>query len=495
MGSALTHFKESQQMNSAQLKARGEEIRKSIVDINASEMTEAEKGAALDKVQPDWDAHVLAVKNSERSAEMSKQLGPVDQANANLDGTPSILPTLEVRNLGQVRRELGAALLRHPKYLEAVKSVDDFSGTRQEFDFNFNIEAKDATATGNLMGEGLTGTTGPTAAGQSPFLPGGLAQGILPTFLPGMVQQLFYQLHVADLISSIPVTTPDLSYLTESVAVNNAAAVAENGLYPFSSEQFSRVYEQVGKIANAATLTDEVIKDAPQLFSFVQGRLLEGIQRQEEIQILAGSGYPGVNGLLNRSASFTKPQTITALTNVAFPKTGENGAFVGQQTVASLTYGRKIAGASGVYPTAIAIAEGIFQALVDIQLAVFNTPTAILMHPTDWAIIRLAKDTAGQYFGGSFFGGNYGNGQVTPQSLWNVPVITTQSVIPGTVLVGYFDSSTIQTARREGVSLSMSNSNGTDFVNGRITVRAEERLGLLVYRPSAFELIELVNGP
>ena len=487
-------------MNSAQLKARGRELGQKLEEINASEMTEAEKGAALDALKADFDSHQVAVKNSERASEMAKALGPVDEAR--VDGEPSVLPQLEVRNLGRIRRDLGVALLRHPKYLEAVKALDDFKGVKQQFDFTFNVEAKDATAANNLMGEGLTGATGPTAAGQSPFLPGGLAPAILPTFLPGIVEQLFYQLHVSDLISSIPVTSPDLSYLTESVAVNNANQTPENGLYPFSSEQFSRVYEQVGKIANAATLTDEVIRDAPQLFSFIQGRLLEGIQRQEEIQILAGGGYPGVNGLLNRSTGFVKPQTIAAVTNVQFPKTGENGAFVQQQTIASLTYGRQIQGASaGLYPTAVAIAEGIFQSLVDIQLSVFSTPNAILMHPSDWAIIRLAKDVNGQYFGGSFFGQNYsgagaaGVPVLNAQSLWNIPVVTTQSLPPGNVLVGYFDSSTIQTARREGVSLQMSNSNGTDFVQGRITVRAEERLGLLVYRPSAFELINLIVHP
>lgn len=481
--------------NEAQLKARGRELAKAIEDINKSEMTEAEKGAALDKIQVDWDAHMLAVKNSERASEMAAKLGPTADAREDGDENPH-LPQLEVRSLGRIRKELGAALLQHPKYLEAIKALDDFKKPKGEFDFTFNIEAKDATAGANLMGEGLTGATGPTAAGQNPFLPGAFGPGILPTFLPGIVEQLFYPLHIADLISSIPVTTPDLSYLTESVATNNAAATAENGLYPFSSEQFSRVYEQVGKIANAATLTDEVVKDAPQLFSFVQGRLLEGIQRQEEVQILAGGGYPGVNGLLNRTTGFTKNATIAPVSNVKFPADSEAGtAFVQQQTVSSVTYGRKIQGAStGVYPTAIAIAEGIFGALVDIQLAVFNTPNAILMHPRDWAILRLAKDTNSQYFGGSFFGQTYGYPNTNGKSLWGVNVVTTQSLPQGTVLVGYFDSSTIQTARREGISMQMSNSNGTDFVNGRITVRAEERLGLLVYRPSAFQLVQLVNG-
>lgn len=480
--------------NEAQLKARGREIAKAIEDVNSSDMTEAEKGAALDKIQVDWEAHMLAVKNSERAAEFAAKLGPTADQRDDAPAAP-VVPQLEVRNLGRIRRELGAALLRHPKYVEALKSLDDFNKPRGEFDFTFNIEAKDASAAQNLMGEGLTGTTGPTAAGQNPFLPGAFGPGILPTFLPGVVEQLFYPLHVADLISSIPVTTPDLSYLTESVASNNSTSVAENGQYPFSSEQFSRVYEQVGKIANAATLTDEVVKDAPQLFSFVQGRLLEGIQRQEEIQLLAGGGYPGVNGLLNRSTGFVKPQTIAAVSNVKFPADNEGGAFVQQQTVSSLTYGRKVVGASaGVYPTAVAIAEAIFASLVDIQLSVFNTPNAILLHPKDWAVLRLAKDSNQQYFGGSFFGQNYGYPNSTGKQLWGVNVVTTQSLPQGTVLVGYFDSSTIQTARREGISMQMSNSNGTDFVNGRITVRAEERLGLLVYRPSAFELIQLVNG-
>lgn len=480
--------------NEAQLKARGRELAKAIEDVNKSDMTEAEKGAALDKIQVDWDAHMLAVKNSERASEMAAKLGPTADAK-EVDGEVVEFPQLEVRSLGRIRKELGAALLKHPKYLEAIKALDDFKKPKSEFDFTFNIEAKAADSASNLMGEGLTGTTGPTAAGQNPFLPGAFGPGILPTFLPGIVEQLFYPLHIADLISSIPVTTPDLSYLTESVAVNNAAATAENGAYPFSSNQFSRVYEQVGKISNAATLTDEVVKDAPQLFSFVQGRLLEGIQRQEEIQILAGGGYPGVNGLLNRTTGFTKPQTIAAVSNVKFPADSETGAFVSQQTVASVTYGRKIQGAStGVYPTAIAIAEGIFASLVDIQLSVFNTPNAILMHPKDWAVLRLAKDSNSQYFGGSFFGQTYGYPNNGGKQLWGVNVVTTQSLPQGTVLVGYFDSSTIQTARREGISMQMSNSNGTDFVNGRITVRAEERLGLLVYRPSAFELIQLVNG-
>jgi len=481
--------------NTAQLTARGREIAQSIKDIDArDDLSASQKSEALDKIQGEWDSHMVEVKNSERASELAAKMGPTGDTR-EIDGEVVELPQMEVRNLGQIKKQLAASMLTHPEYRKAVKALDDFSKPKSQFDLNFSVDVKDSTSANNIMGEGLYGTTGPSAVGQNPFLTGAFGPGILPTFLPGIVEQLFFKLTIADLISSIPVTTPDLSYLTESAAVMNSAAVAESALYPFSSETFSRVYEQVGKIANAAVLSDEAIKDAPQLFSFLQGRLIEGIQRQEEIQMLAGSGYPGVNGLLQRSSGFTKPQTITAVSNVKFPATGTSGAGVVQANVSSLTYGRKITGAStGVYPTATAIAEGIFDAFVDIQLAVFNTPNAIVLHPRDFEILRLAKDSQGQYQGGSFFGLAYGQAANAGQSLWGVPVVTTPAVPQGTILVGYFDSSTIQAARREGISMQMTNSNGTDFVNGNVTIRAEERLGLLVYRPSAFELIQLVNG-
>jgi HK97 family phage major capsid protein len=116
------------------------------------------------------------------------------------------------------------------------------------------------------------------------------------------------------------------------------------------------------------------------------------------------------------------------------------------------------------------------------------------MHPRDWLNLRIAKDSAGQYFNSSFFGADYGVGQTPVKSLWGVPVVTTPLIPRYTILTGWFDPSTIQVARRKGVTMQMTNANGTDFVQGNITARAESRLGLLVYRPSAFQLIQLVSG-
>ncbi|AAN01627.1 major head protein [Mycobacterium phage Quink] len=491
--------------STAQLEAQGRQLAKSIKDINADETkTAAEKKEALAKIEPDFKAHQAEVEAHERAQEMLKSLGGADAAK---DGLDNDIPEVEVRNLKQIRKHLARAVIMNPE----LKNATSFEkGTK--FDVSFNVSAKAAdpgTAAAELMGAFADGETAPAAIGQNPFgSTGTFAPGILPTFLPGIVEQLFYELSLADLISSRPVTSPNLSYLTESAAHNNAAAVAEAGTYPFSSEEFARVYEQVGKVANALTITDEGLRDAPELFNFVQGRLLEGIQRKEEVQLLAGGGYPGVNGLLQRSTGFTASSasslfgaTSATVSNVKFPADGTNGAFVGQDTVASLKYGRVVTGAAGSgsgvagsYPTAAEIAENVFDAFVDIQLTLFQTPNAVVMNPRDWELLRLTKDANGQYMGGNFFGNAYGNPVNGGKNIWGVPVVTTPLIPLGTILVGHFAPSVIQTARREGVTMQMTNSNGTDFVDGKVTVRAEERLGLLVYRPSAFQLIQLKKG-
>lgn len=497
--------------NSAQLKSRAEEIKAAVVKIsNDPELTGAQRQEQLANLKSDWDAHQLDVKNSEAAAEFRKELS----AGASEKPADEVGPEsyrIEVPNLKRAARSLGVAILNSPGYKRALAELGgkDGMGMKNKFDTAFEVSLKDSTAAANLMGEGLSGTTGPTAAGQSPFLPGSWGAGIQPMFIPGVVEQRLYELTISDLFTSIPTSSPDVTYLVESVANFNAAATAEAGNYPFSSEQFARVYEQIGKITNAAQVTDEIVRDAPFLFNFLQGRLIEGIQRQEEVQLLAGSGYPGVNGLLNRSTGFTASSgtgaTSATGTNVVFPTAGTPGAGAAGATIASLHYGRVVAGTgtTGTPATAVAIAEGVFSAIIDIQTGLFYNPNAIIMNPADYHTIRIGKDGNGQYYGGSMWGADYGYGQNAGtgyignpgNSLWGVRVVQTPAMPAGSILVGYFGPEVANTLRREGISMQMSNQNGSNFVDGEVTLRAEERLGLAVYRPKAFELIQVTAAP
>lgn len=490
----------------------GEAIRKSLSDIMAdTELTGAQRLEKIKAVEEEKKAYDAEVQSANLVDSIKKGLPEEGASAAELkskdaeDFGAGNNPYVTDFNPGRYRARLAMALMKSAELKNAVDSVSGM--VKKSFNHEFELGLKDSTAAGNVMGEGLYGTTGPTAAGQNPFLPGAFGPGIQPTWLPGIVEQRFYQLTVADLFSSIPTGSPNLSYLVEATANFQAAAVAEGGLYPFSSGTFSRVYEQIGKIANAMEFSDEVLRDAPQLYSFLQSRLIEGIQRQEEVQLLAGGGVPGVNGLLNRSSGFTIGAGMSGLTatNVQIPAASTAGVGAVAATIPTLTYGRQIttqvAGATtGAMPTGQEIAEGVLQAALDIQLSLFLTPNAVVMNPADYHTVRLAKDNQGQYFGGSFFGRDYGYPQAQPagaasfpggETLWNLRVVQTPAIPAGTILVGCFDPGVTQVARREGISMQMTNTNGSNFVNGEVTLRAEERLGLMVYRPKAFELIQL----
>lgn len=499
--------------NSAQLKARGQELIDTFDKVVADDtMSKTDKSTAMAKITEEMKAHTELVNNSEQAAAFRKGMG-LGAATDDVADNGIEIPRASCPNLKGLNQYFSREILKSKGYGDMVRDLggvkgDKEIGARGVFDYKFEIGVKDATQTGNTMGEGFYGSGTPGAVGQNPFLTGAWGPGIVPQFIPGVVEQRLYELTISDLFSSMPSTSPDMTYLVESTLNEQSAATAEGAVYPFSSNEFTRVYEQIGKVANAAQVTDELVRDAPYLFSFLQTRLIEGVQRQEEVQLLAGGGYPGVNGLLNRSSSFTIGQSgITAGSNVAFPASSTTGAGVKSATISSLTYGRLAegSGASGSPASGLDIALAIFSAIVDIQTSIFYTPSAIVMHPLDWKTIRLTTDNNGQFYGGSMFGTNYGYGANVPGAngyvggstnmLWNIPVVQTPVMPQGNILVGYFGQEAAQVARREGLSMQMTNFNGTNFVDGEVTLRAEERLGLMVYRPAAFEMISVAPAP
>jgi HK97 family phage major capsid protein len=129
----------------------------------------------------------------------------------------------------------------------------------------------------------------------------------------------------------------------------------------------------------------------------------------------------------------------------------------------------------------------------------FVEPDWLVLHPTDYQKLRLLKDTANQYYGGGPFQGPYGSGMNIPSSgqivgandqAWNKPVIVTAGIGgAGTALIGTYSNA--QVWRKGGVSVEATNSHSTYFANNLLAIRAEERLGLAVYRPGAYVEVRL----
>lgn len=438
------------------------------------ELTAAEFSGYMDNIE---------AKNADIAAAMKAY----DQA-ARLAGAADLAPAGEVEPIDNRAKAITEAYNR-------VKGAAS-SHTRESVDFEIGFKTQGVAS---LMGEAASGTTAPSAL-SGYFLGGAAGPVITPEFIPGIVELRFYPNQIAQLFPTMPVTSPVVSYVRETAWSNAAAGVAEGATKPTSTNSVTRYTEQVGKVAALSRITDELIADAPAFWSLVQQRLAQGVIRKEEVELLAGTGMPGVNGLLNRTTGFTKPQTVSAVTNLVIPASATAGVGAGTNTVSSVTPGREVTGTAGAAPTGVQIAEGILAALTDIRTGTFFEPDAIVLNPSDWNTIRLSKATTGEYLGGSFFGYSSGQGVNEGTSfldpgltLWGKRVVSTPAIPAGYILVGAFSDGGM-VLRREGLRVNVTNTNGTDFEQNLWTARAESRVGLLIERPEVFELIKLTTS-
>jgi HK97 family phage major capsid protein len=276
-----------------------------------------------------------------------------------------------------------------------------------------------------------------------------------PEFLPGIVGLKFQPLTVADLMPSGTTNSSSVSYVIESAFQDLTATVSEKGTKPQLDLTLARRQDNVTKIANVAKVTDEMFQDQPAFQSYLTNRMVFGVKRVEEAQLLNGNGTPPqLQGILNRSGLATTVVTAAGL-------------------------------------TALKAMEGIYNQITALRAVSFVEPDAFVIHPTDWQTIRLGKDSQNQYYGGGPFTGAYGNAAPSNlDNLWGLKAVITTAIAQGTVLVGGFAESA-QVFRNQGISVQMTDSNVDDFINNLITLRAEERLALAVYRPAGFGKVTL----
>jgi hypothetical protein len=495
-------------MDKNTLGQKAEELRnaanKAYDDLNTGKITEAEFNQTMEHCEKDSERNATLFKSRARA----NQFATLEQGDTPSD--PEQIPD----GIKEYRDQFS-------KMSSAARS-----GVRGSGHFNFGLKSvadRDDIgykATGTTMpvgpyqgvvgltGEGATANNIPVGlAGGSYFLAGTAGPAIEPEFIPGLVEMRFYPTVIESLFPALPVSSPVITYAVETSWTNASAAVPEGATKPTSTHTLQRYTEQVGKIANLERTTDELIQDAAYVWGLFKRRLVMGVQRRTEVELLAGTGYPGVNGLLGRSASFTTAATIAALSNVPIPPTigGPFGTGMGSaETVASVTPGRQVVAAAGAgtAPLGNDIAVGILNALTDLRTLTFFEPDAIVCNPQDYLTLRLSKDVNGQYYGGSFWGRNYGYPQVEPTNplagvgefeLWGKRLVTTPVIPPGLILVGCFaDAGAV--IRLGGMRVDVTNLNGTDFEQNMWTARAEARVGLLIERPYLFELVELTTS-
>ncbi|OEG96126.1 capsid protein [Klebsiella michiganensis] len=229
-----------------------------------------------------------------------------------------------------------------------------------------------------------------------------------------------------------------IEFVQETGFTNNAAAVAEGALKPKSDIKFELKSAPVRTIAHYFKASRQILDDAPGLASYIDGRAQYGLRFKEEQQLLSGDGT-GANilGILPQATEFAPALTLSNATPI----------------------------------------DRLRLAVLQAVLAEYPA-SGFVLNPIDWAGIELTKDNEGRYIIAQPVNGG------VPR-IWGLPVVETQAMAQNNFLTGAFNMAA-QIFDRMDIEVLLSTENEDDFIKNMVTIRAEERLALAVYRPEAF---------
>jgi len=411
-------------------------------------------------MKPSLDAAAPAVTPDDIGA-ITKQLGAIEtQMKAAADVVKKNGETLqsEMKNLGaatsETKTKVDDALLKHG---DLAKQHGDLAARLTEVEQSLAARRTEtAPASEKSIGEmfveseafktfkgkgsirvpmnraditNVTGTVGSNTSSSNSLV---VAQRV-----PGVVTPAERTMTIRDLLAPGQTGTGMVEYVQETGFTNNAAAVTEGGTKPSSDLTFELKNAPVRTIATLFKASRQILDDAPALRSYIDARARYGLRYVEEAEFLNGDGTGAhIKGLVPYATAF-------------------NAAFV---------------------PTSQSNIDVIRLAILQVMLAEWPA-TGIVLHPTDWAKMQLTKDSQLRYIIGNPQDGN------APR-LWNLPVVETQSLTVDNFLVGAFKMAA-QIFDRMEIEILLSTENSTDFEKNMVTIRAEERAALAVYRPEA----------
>ena len=239
-----------------------------------------------------------------------------------------------------------------------------------------------------------------------------------------------------DLIPVIPTSSNTVEFSRE-LSFTNAAdeQAAEGEIKPESEMTFELKQVNVATVAHHINVSKQALEDRAGLQAHLDGRMLYGLSLKIEELLLEGSG-----------------DIVGFLQDADVP-----------------TYNRHQATDTDL--------DTLARALTQVQIA-DNMPTAVILNPSNWESIRLAKDDEGRYLW------QYPTNEQPPR-LHGVSVVVSNSITEGDFLVGDFTNG-CQIRDRQQASLEISREHSDNFTRNIVTLLAEVRLALAITRPQAF---------
>jgi len=256
---------------------------------------------------------------------------------------------------------------------------------------------------------------------------------------------------VIDLFSVIPTDTYQYKYLEETTFTNNATAKAEGTALGENALAFTERTEEIRKIGAFIPVTEELLADVSAVQGYLDSRLQTMVRLAVSDQMIGGSGSgANLTGILNKSG----------INTFDFSSFSGNLKRIGQ----------------------------VYEAITEIQKDSFLTPDAIIMHPSDWyqLVTEVNAVTTSGSLNPLFVGAGQFGGGVAP-TLWGLPVVLSTEAGAGTVIVGVFGGGqAIHIVARQGMEVAMSDSHDDNFVKDIVVMKATVRMGMPIYRASAF---------
>lgn len=360
----------------------------------------------------------------------------------------------EIKNLGKVTDETkklaDEAMIKHNEISARLTEIEQKLADRGKVKDRPKSAGETFTDSDDYKAFAKAGGKGRVVVGMKAIISalttdadGSAGDLIVPQRLPGIIAPPQRRLTVRSLITPGRTSSNAIQYVKETGFTNAAATVSETSgaAKPQSDIKFDIMNTPVTTIAHWVLATKQILDDVPQLQSYIDGRLRYGLAFVEDNQLLNGSGTgTDLNGIYTQATAYAAPIIPTSAGNLT-----------------------KI--------------DVIRLAMLQAFLAEFPA-TGIVMHPSDWADIELTKTDDGAYLFANPQGG------VDPR-LWRLPVVETQAMTLDKFLVGAFQLGA-QVFDREDANVEISTEDSDNFRKNLVTIRAEERLALAVYRPEAF---------
>lgn len=225
-----------------------------------------------------------------------------------------------------------------------------------------------------------------------------------------------------------------ITYWDQNVLTRNADNVAECGTIPESDIDWKEYSIQFTKVADSIPICAEAMEDYAFIESEVRNFLLENILLQNDVNILANidtASQTWVAGVF--AGTITTPSTydVIKVGKSQVENSGENNAY---------------------------------------------SPNVVLMNPTDYTAMMLAKTTDGQYLYPMYM-------QTSEMVVDGMTIITSSIVTQDTLYI--LDSSKGTIYNMRGLSVDMASEHADDFLHDRIRLRATLRKAFLIRNVNA----------